>query len=510
MAAVITGRDQALVERHLRSVAPSWFEIGIRLHLSVSVLETIDMEYGSAEEKLSAVVREWLRVAGREANWKPLIQVLRSSGHSTLASKLEAQYSSTTATVLDRGNGQSSKLGLQRSSSTTAPVKGNGGRPKLAQLVPIPLSSSQCRELAEHLNFSESDVVNIEIKSHGNENKLKRALFKAWLDREEEASWSHVLEALDRVSSSLKDKVMDTYLGDQQLRLKSSTTEHVVDEKDSPQSSGPRPVTMPLATTTRTSPLRSSSSSYHSASNYDEPEDHSTLPPYHANAEPPVPRTLVKTVRRKETPSSFSSSHGSSRSSKGGYNPRNSSDVPGELTSRHHLTSLRTPTTGSPRSTLATAGSETATSSGRASPDEALVQEFLEGVKAWKIEAVERVLVQDRGVDVDMVVKEKDRRSALMLASVADHPPMVRVLLKHKASTQAKDKNGFTALYLACSHGNYEIMKLLVEHFADVNARANDATPMLLVPAQKGFSMVTQYLLENGANPNLADKVSVL
>ena len=33
---------------------------------------------------------------------------------------------------------------------------------------------------------------------------------------------------------------------------------------------------------------------------------------------------------------------------------------------------------------------------------------------------------------------------------------------------------------------------------------------MLLVPAQKGFSMVTQYLLENGANPNLADRVSVL
>jgi ankyrin repeat protein len=502
MAAVITARDQALVVRHLRSVAPSWFEIGIRLHLSVSVLETIDMEYGSVEEKLSAVVREWLKMAGREANWQSLVQVLRSSGHSTLASKLEAQYSSTTATVLDRGNGQSAKL---HSSSTTAVVKGNGGRPKLAQLVPIPLSASQCRQLAEHLSFSESDVVNIEVKSRGNENKLKRALFKAWLDRDEEASWSRVLEALDRVSSSLRDKVIETYLGDQQSRLvnKSSTTVHVVDEKDSPQSSGPRPVTMPLTTTTRTSPLRSSSSSYHSASNYDEPEDHSTLPPYHANAEPPVPRTLVKTVRRKETPSSFSS-HGSSRSSKGGS--RNSSDVPGELTSQHHLTSLRTPTTGSPRSTLATAGSETTTSSGRASPDEALVQEFLEAVKAWKIEAVERVLVQDRGVDVDMVVREKDGRSALMLASVADHPPMVRVLLKHKASTQAKDNHGFTALYLACSHGNYEIMKLLVEHFADVNARANDGTPMLLVPAQKGFSMVTQYLLENGANPNLADR----
>ena len=36
-----------------------------------------------------------------------------------------------------------------------------------------------------------------------------------------------------------------------------------------------------------------------------------------------------------------------------------------------------------------------------------------------------------------------------------------------------------------------------------------DGTPMLLIPAQKGFSMVTQYLLENGANPNLTDRVCV-
>ena len=35
-----------------------------------------------------------------------------------------------------------------------------------------------------------------------------------------------------------------------------------------------------------------------------------------------------------------------------------------------------------------------------------------------------------------------------------------------------------------------------------------DDRPILLTPALKGFSMVTQYLLENGANPNISDKVS--
>ena len=177
-------------------------------------------------------------------------------------------------------------------------------------------------------------------------------------------------------------------------------------EKDSPQSNGPRPVTMPVTTITRASPVRSSSSSYHSASNYDDPDDHSVPSPYHANAEPPVPRSLVKIVKRKDSPSSFSS-QGSSRSSKGASNPpRGCSDFPDELSRVHHPPSFRAPSTASPRSTVATAGSGIS-SDGRVSPDEALVQEFLVAVRGWKIETLERVLVLDRGVDIDMVVREK-------------------------------------------------------------------------------------------------------
>ena len=64
-------------------------------------------------------------------------------------------------------------------------------------------------------------MVNIELQSHGNENKQKRALFKAWLERDSEASWSRLVEALGRVSSSLRERVMED-LEDQQLSLVSS------------------------------------------------------------------------------------------------------------------------------------------------------------------------------------------------------------------------------------------------------------------------------------------------
>ena len=181
---------------------------------------------------------------------------------------------------------------------------------------------------------------------------------------------------------------------------KSNTAVQTV--KDHPQSSAPpRPVTMPV--TTQRSPesqFRSSSSSYHSASNYDEPEDHS-MPPYHANVERPIPHTLVKSARRDGATSS-SSPRGSFHSSKGGLTA--SSEVPDDLSTRYYPSSLRTPGLR-PHSAVSSRGS--GTGSGRHSPDEELVQEFREAVKAWNVEAVERVLIQDRGVDVDMIIREK-------------------------------------------------------------------------------------------------------
>ena len=44
---------------------------------------------------------------------------------------------------------------------------------------------------------------------------------------------------------------------------------------------------------------------------------------------------------------------------------------------------------------------------GAGSPDERLVREFREAVRVWSCEGVERVLMQDRGVNVDMIIRDK-------------------------------------------------------------------------------------------------------
>ena len=47
---------------------------------------------------------------------------------------------------------------------------------------------------------------------------------------------------------------------------------------------------------------------------------------------------------------------------------------------------------------------------------------------------------------------------------------VVKVLLHHKCTVDARDHDGVTPLYLATYYGNYEVMKMLVAAFADVNA----------------------------------------
>ena len=37
-----------------------------------------------------------------------------------------------------------------------------------------------------------------------------------------------------------------------------------------------------------------------------------------------------------------------------------------------------------------------------------------------------------------------------------------------------------------------------------------DGASALMKPSEKGFSIVVEHLLENGANPNLADQVSIM
>ena len=64
----------------------------------------------------------------------------------------------------------------------------------------------------------------------------------------------------------------------------------------------------------------------------------------------------------------------------------------------------------------------------------------------------------------------QDGRTGLHVAAASAYHDVVKVLLYHKCTVDARDHDGITPLYLATYHGNYEVMKMLVGAFANVNA----------------------------------------
>ena len=189
-----------------------------------------------------------------------------------------------------------------------------------------------------------------------------------------------------------------------------TTTHNRVDHKVTPRSTSvDRPVTAPVkpepkpATRTREtrnmSPdaqlVRSSSSSYHSASNYDEIEEQS-VGTYPSNAELPVPHSLIE-VKGKKKSSSPPFQLQSRSSSTGQHIGPVSPGIIDQLAPRSNGSSSPTTTAGYNR-----------TGGGSVSPSYSPVQakEFCDAVTAWNIEAVERIL-KDGGVDVNMLVSKE-------------------------------------------------------------------------------------------------------
>ena len=182
-------------------------------------------------------------------------------------------------------------------------------------------------------------------------------------------------------------------------------------------SSSDKPVTMPvksrpmaskkLSIEREISPdsiVRSSSSSYHSASNYDEPDEHLLSTHYPYNVEHGVPHTLVQS--RGPAESSMKHQQHVSQQSSGHI----ISDCPSDQATPKHLQSLFSHSTGSgstPTASTKHASAEMgATSAHKALRDGKmsvlLVHEFCDAVKAWNNEVVEIVLMKNEQV-VDTV-----------------------------------------------------------------------------------------------------------
>ncbi|EUB63876.1 Ankyrin-2 [Echinococcus granulosus] len=94
--------------------------------------------------------------------------------------------------------------------------------------------------------------------------------------------------------------------------------------------------------------------------------------------------------------------------------------------------------------------------------------------------------------------------NALHLASKEGHLPVVRLLLDHHATIDAKTNRGNTALHIASLAGRSEIVRLLVERGADVNAKSQNGFTPLYMAAQENHTEIVEYLLNKGADQALA------
>ena len=84
--------DLAIVLDELHDVRKMWYEIGLRLQVSVEDLETISSEHKSDQHSLRRVVLLWLK--SRNATWSVLCNALnnRTVGEMSLADKLRKRY----------------------------------------------------------------------------------------------------------------------------------------------------------------------------------------------------------------------------------------------------------------------------------------------------------------------------------------------------------------------------------------------------------------------------------
>ncbi|XP_061449947.1 ankyrin repeat domain-containing protein 27 [Rhineura floridana] len=98
----------------------------------------------------------------------------------------------------------------------------------------------------------------------------------------------------------------------------------------------------------------------------------------------------------------------------------------------------------------------------------------------------------------------------LHLACQKGYQNVTLLLLHYKTSAEVQDNNGNTALHLACTYGHEDCVKALVYYDVhscklDIGNEKGD-TP-LHVAARWGYQGIIEVLLQNGANPNIQNRM---
>jgi ankyrin repeat protein len=94
----------------------------------------------------------------------------------------------------------------------------------------------------------------------------------------------------------------------------------------------------------------------------------------------------------------------------------------------------------------------------------------------------------------------------LHAAAVLGHTAIARILLKHNADVNARDKHNSTPLHEASGSGNLDVMRLLLEHRVDVNVLDHwGGSPLYRAFQYQKFDAM-KLLVEGGADVNVRNK----
>jgi ankyrin repeat protein len=140
---------------------------------------------------------------------------------------------------------------------------------------------------------------------------------------------------------------------------------------------------------------------------------------------------------------------------------------------------------------------------------------LLAAARAGSVEAVTALLAHGANVNAT----EAWRGQTALMWAVGDdrpQPEVARVLLERGADVNLRSKGGFTPLLFAVRQGDLEATKVLVKAGAAINDPASDPpaagrpaaaiSSVLLMALNNGHMEIANFLLENGADPNTADR----
>eukprot|EP01098_Paradermamoeba_levis_P010044 TRINITY_DN4206_c0_g2_i1.p1 TRINITY_DN4206_c0_g2~~TRINITY_DN4206_c0_g2_i1.p1 ORF type:complete len:335 (-),score=77.75 TRINITY_DN4206_c0_g2_i1:323-1327(-) len=109
--------------------------------------------------------------------------------------------------------------------------------------------------------------------------------------------------------------------------------------------------------------------------------------------------------------------------------------------------------------------------------------------------------------DSGLNFQNSEGQTLLLLASLYNNQPMVKMLIDHGVDVNIPDRSGMTALQHAVNHGNLDLSTLLVKHGAEINVKNpdGDSNPLIIAINQENERLI-ELLLEAGADVNTVDK----